>query len=249
MSARLREGYRALVLGATGALGEAFAHALAQDPRCAQVVSVGRTGTTLDTGSTPVGSLPTWDLKDEASLVALAAALTGPFHLVIDATGALTLDGRGPEKRLADVDAQGLANSLLVNAIGPVLLLRHISPLLARGERVVWAKLSARVGSIQDNHKGGWYSYRMAKAALNQGLQTAAIELARQQASPSLELRAIQPIIELHHRRGDLDAAHELVRTVVDKFPADSSGRDLDRARAALEGRADLRPTLRFSTT
>jgi NAD(P)-dependent dehydrogenase (short-subunit alcohol dehydrogenase family) len=191
MSARLREGYRALVLGATGALGEAFAHALAQDPRCAQVVPVGRTGTTLDTGSTPVGSVPAWDLKDEASLVALAAALTGPFHLVIDATGALTLDGRGPEKRLADVDAQGLANSLLVNAIGPVLLLRHLSPLLARGERVVWAKLSARVGSIQDNHKGGWYSYRMAKAALNQGLQTAAIELARQR--PEMVVAAMQP--------------------------------------------------------
>ena len=191
MSARLREGYRALVLGATGALGQAFVYSLGQDPRCAQVVPVGRTGISLDKGNTPVGSLPAWDLKDEASLVALAAALTGPFHLVIDATGALTLDGRGPEKRLADVDAQGLANSLLVNAIGPVLLLRHISPLLARGERVVWAKLSARVGSIQDNHKGGWYSYRMAKAALNQGLQTAAIELARQR--PAMVVAAMQP--------------------------------------------------------
>ena len=191
MSARLREGYRALVLGATGALGQAFVYSLGQDPRCAQVVPVGRTGISLDKGNTPVGSLPAWDLKDEASLEALAAALTGPFHLVIDATGALTLDGRGPEKRLADVDAQGLANSLLVNAIGPVLLLRHLSPLLARGERVVWAKLSARVGSIQDNHKGGWYSYRMAKAALNQGLQTAAIELARQR--PEMVVAAMQP--------------------------------------------------------
>ena len=191
MSARLRDGYRALVIGATGALGQAFAHALGQDPRCSQVVPVGRKGATLDTGSTPVGSLPAWDLKDEASLAALAAALTGPFHLVIDATGALTLDGRGPEKRLADVDAKGLANSLLVNAIGPVLLLRHLSPLLARSERVVWAKLSARVGSIQDNHKGGWYSYRMAKAALNQGLQTAAIELARQR--PEMVVAAMQP--------------------------------------------------------
>ena len=191
MSARLREGYRALVLGATGALGQAFVYSLGQDPRCAQVVPVGRTGISLDKGNTPVGSLPAWDLKDEASLEALAAALTGPFHLVIDATGALTLDGRGPEKRLADVDAQGLANSLLVNAIGPVLLLRHISPLLARGERVMWAKLSARVGSIQDNHKGGWYSYRMAKAALNQGLQTAAIELARQR--PEMVVAAMQP--------------------------------------------------------
>jgi NAD(P)-dependent dehydrogenase (short-subunit alcohol dehydrogenase family) len=78
-----------------------------------------------------------------------------------------------------------------VNAIGPLLLLRHLSPLLARGERAVWAKLSARVGSIEDNRKGGWYGYRMAKAALNQGLQTAAIELARQR--PDLVVAALQP--------------------------------------------------------
>jgi NAD(P)-dependent dehydrogenase (short-subunit alcohol dehydrogenase family) len=63
--------------------------------------------------------------------------------------------------------------------------------LLARGERAVWGKLSARVGSIEDNRKGGWYSYRMAKAALNQGLQTAAIELARQR--PALVVAALQP--------------------------------------------------------
>lgn len=191
MNARLRDGYRALVVGATGALGQAFAHALAHDPRCAEVVPLGRTGTSAAAGNPTGTALPAWDLKDEVSLAALAHALTGSFHLVIDATGALTLDGRGPEKRLADLDAHGLANSLHVNAIGPLLLLRHLSPLLARGERAVWAKLSARVGSIEDNRKGGWYSYRMAKAALNQGLQTAAIELSRQR--PALIVAAMQP--------------------------------------------------------
>jgi NAD(P)-dependent dehydrogenase (short-subunit alcohol dehydrogenase family) len=191
VSSRLCHGYRALVLGATGALGHAFVDALAQDPRCAQVVPVGRTGCTVDTASARFVPLPAWDLRNEASLVELAARLTGPFHLVIDATGALTLDGRGPEKRLVDIDANGLANSVQINAIGPLLLLRCMSPLLARGERVVWAKLSARVGSIEDNRKGGWYSYRMAKAALNQGLQTAAIELARQR--PQLVVAAMQP--------------------------------------------------------
>jgi NAD(P)-dependent dehydrogenase (short-subunit alcohol dehydrogenase family) len=176
---RLREGYRALVIGASGAIGKAFCDALRDDRRCAEVVAVSR-----------VSPQP-WDLRDEASMAALSNAVTGPFHLVVDATGALTLAGRGPEKRLAEVDTGGLAASLHVNAIGPVLLLRHIGPLLARGERAVWAKLSARVGSIEDNRKGGWYSYRMAKAALNQGLQTAAIELARQR--PELIVAALQP--------------------------------------------------------
>jgi NAD(P)-dependent dehydrogenase (short-subunit alcohol dehydrogenase family) len=175
----MRDGYRALVIGSTGAIGQAFCQALQNDARCAEVVPLSRTH-----------SQP-WDLRDAASLAALPSALSGPFHLVVDATGALTLDGRGPEKRLADVDADGLATCLQVNAIGPLLMLRHLSPLLARGERVVWAKLSARVGSIEDNHKGGWYSYRMAKAALNQGLQTAAIELARQR--PELVVAALQP--------------------------------------------------------
>ena len=110
---------------------------------------------------------------------------------MLDATGALQIDGHGPEKNLQALQAEPLLASLQVNAVGPALLLRHLSPLLARGERVIWGKLSARVGSIEDNHKGGWYGYRAAKAALNQLLQTAAIELARQR--PLAVVAALQP--------------------------------------------------------
>ena len=175
----LREGYRALVIGARGSLGQAFVQALRTDPRCSEVQPIWR-GEPID-----------WDLGDEASLAALAAQVQGPLHLVVDATGALTLDGQGPEKRLQELDAQRLLRNLQVNAVGPALLLRHLSPLLARGERVIWAKLSARVGSIEDNHKGGWYGYRAAKAALNQLLQTAAIEISRQR--PLAVVAALQP--------------------------------------------------------
>ncbi|MGI4795784.1 MAG: SDR family NAD(P)-dependent oxidoreductase, partial [Janthinobacterium lividum] len=49
----------------------------------------------------------------------------------------------------------------------------------ARDERAVFATLSARVGSISDNRLGGWYAYRASKAALNQLVRTAAIELAQ----------------------------------------------------------------------
>ena len=181
----LPQDYRALVIGASGGIGQAFVQALRADPRCAHVLAFSR-GQPID-----------WDLCDEASLAALAARVQGqvegrgPLHLVVDATGALTLGGHGPEKRLQELDAQRLLRCLQVNAVGPALLLRHLSPLLARGERVIWAKLSARVGSIEDNHKGGWYGYRAAKAALNQLLQTAAIELARQR--PLAVVAALQP--------------------------------------------------------
>jgi NAD(P)-dependent dehydrogenase (short-subunit alcohol dehydrogenase family) len=171
------------VLGASGAIGQAFVQALRTDPGCASVVAVSR------------GEPLRWDLRDPPSLEALSehlrGALEGPLHLVIDATGALRIDGRGPEKRLQELDADALMASLQVNAVGPALLLRHLSPLLARDERVIWAKLSARVGSIEDNRKGGWYGYRAAKAALNQLLQTAAIEVARQR--PQAVVAALQP--------------------------------------------------------
>ncbi len=43
----------------------------------------------------------------------------------------------------------------------------------------MFAALSARVGSIEDNRLGGWYAYRASKAALNQILRTLSIEVAR----------------------------------------------------------------------
>ena len=116
---------------------------------------------------------------------------SGLFHWIIDATGALTIDGVGPEKRIDALNAQHLLKQFEINAVGPALLMKHFSPLLTTNERAVYATLSARVGSIQDNHKGGWYGYRAAKAARNMLLQTAAIELARQR--PLAVFAALQP--------------------------------------------------------
>ena len=177
----LPEGYRALVIGASGAIGSALLQRLQSDSRCAAVLGVSRQST------------PGLDLLSEASIAACAQALAaqGPFHLVLDATGALTLNGRGPEKRLDELDAAHLLAALQLNAVGPGLLLKHFVPLLASGERVIWGKLSARVGSIEDNRKGGWYGYRAAKAALNMLLQTAAIEVARRK--PLAVVAALQP--------------------------------------------------------
>jgi NAD(P)-dependent dehydrogenase (short-subunit alcohol dehydrogenase family) len=181
MMRSLPEGYRALVVGATGAIGAALLQQLQADPRCAAVVGVSRQ------------SSPGLDLLSEPSIQACAQALAGqgPFHLVLDATGALTVNGRGPEKRLDELDASHLLAALHLNAVGPGLLLKHFAPLLATGQRVIWGKLSARVGSIEDNRKGGWYGYRAAKAALNMLLQTSAIEIARRR--PLAVVVALQP--------------------------------------------------------
>ena len=175
----LGTSYRALVLGASGALGSAFVEALQGDAACAEVVGLSR------------NSQPAFHLEDEASMAAAVASLRGTFHLIIDATGSLTLDGQGPEKHMGALNAAQLARAFEVNTIGPALLLKHFMPLLAIEQRSIYAKLSARVGSISDNRKGGWYGYRAAKAALNMVLQTAAIEAARKR--PQLVVAAMQP--------------------------------------------------------
>jgi len=178
---RLPEAYRAVVLGASGAIGSALVAALQADARCAQVLAYSRS------------SDPGFELENEASMAACAvhAASHGPLHLVLNATGALYIDGQGPEKRLGALDPQRLARAFAVNAIGPALLLKHFVPLLAQDAPVIFATLSARVGSIEDNRTGGWYGYRASKAALNMLLQTAAIEAAR--TRPLAVFAALQP--------------------------------------------------------
>ncbi len=168
---------RTLVIGAGGGIGAAFVAALAGT----EVVEIGR------------ATVPAIELTDEASIASAAEALRqgGPFGRIIDATGALTINGRGPEKRLVDLDAATMARAFAVNAIGPALLIKHFSDLLPRTGRAVFAVLSARVGSIRDNRLGGWYSYRASKAALNQIVRTAAVEIARRR--PEALLLALHP--------------------------------------------------------
>jgi len=110
----LGSSYRALVIGSTGTIGEAFVQALQQDPHCAGVATLSRS------------SHPGFSLESESSMAEAAASLQGcsPFDLIIDATGALTIDGQGPEKHIGALNAERLKRAYEVNAIGPALLLK-----------------------------------------------------------------------------------------------------------------------------
>jgi NAD(P)-dependent dehydrogenase (short-subunit alcohol dehydrogenase family) len=167
---------KALVIGDTGGIGAAVASALRD--RGAEVAGLARSRDGID-------------LADEASIARAAAGLRGPFHLIFDATGALEIDGRGPEKSILAIDPSVMAAQFRVNAIGPALLLKHLHPLLPLTGRAAFATLSARIGSIGDNRLGGWISHRAAKSALNQILRTAAIEIARKR--PEAIVVALHP--------------------------------------------------------
>ena len=155
---------KSLIIGATGGIGAALVAEL--KTRGHDVTGLSRSRDGLD-------------LTEEASIMRVLGALEPSYDTIIVATGALELDGRGPEKSLRSLEANALTAQFRLNAIGPALVLKHALRLLPRDRPARFAVLSARVGSISDNALGGWYSYRAAKAALNQLIHTAAIEIAR----------------------------------------------------------------------
>ncbi|MBS8262636.1 SDR family NAD(P)-dependent oxidoreductase [Roseibium polysiphoniae] len=160
----------AVVIGSSGGIGNALLQTLTREGGYDRVIGLSRS------------SDPSIELTDAGTIEAAAGWLgqqAGEPCLVIDATGALTLDGHRPEKSWRDLDPAAMARSYAINAIGPALIMKSFLPLLSRDQRSVFATLSARVGSISDNHLGGWYSYRAAKAGLNQIVRSASIELAR----------------------------------------------------------------------
>ena len=155
---------RALVIGASGGIGGAVAHALTG--KGYDVTALSRSHDGLD-------------VTDPDSIAEVLGRLNGTFDLVLIAVGILAPPLGHPEKSLSAISASAMSTVFAVNSIGPALILQQLPRLLPKDRRAVVATLSARVGSIGDNRIGGWYSYRASKAALNQIVRGAAIELGR----------------------------------------------------------------------
>ncbi|KAI9126585.1 hypothetical protein K1719_002181 [Acacia pycnantha] len=130
------------------------------------------------------------DVTVESSIEATARDIKetyGHLNLLINASGILSIpEVLHPETTLSKVEKSSLMLAYEVNAVGPILVIKHMWPLLKVGggfgtERsvAVVASLSARVGSIGDNRLGGWHSYRSSKSALNQLTKTISVEFAR----------------------------------------------------------------------
>ena len=163
-----------VVVGASGGLGRAFVEALLARGD-GPVYALARSG-----AEPPAGALPLrLDLTDEASIAAAVDAIAEPVSLAIVATGRLHGEGVAPERGYSALDAATLARSFEVNTIGPALVAKRLLPRLPKDRRAVFAVLSARVGSIEDNRLGGWYGYRASKAALNMLVRSLAVELSR----------------------------------------------------------------------
>ncbi|WP_103334435.1 SDR family NAD(P)-dependent oxidoreductase [Pseudotabrizicola formosa] len=205
---------RTLIIGSSGGIGSALLAACGPE-----AVGLSR----RDHG---------FDLTDEASIARGLAALDGSFDRIVVASGALELNGAAPERALRSLDPAAMAAQFALNAIGPALVLRHALRLMPKDRPSRFAALSARVGSIGDNRLGGWYSYRAAKAALNQLIHTAAIEVAR--SHPQAVVVCLHPgtvatpltlkYVGSHATVAPPAAAQNLLRVLDGLTPADSGG-------------------------
>jgi len=217
----------AVVIGASGGIGSAIAARLDEDGAYERVVRLSRSST------------PPLDLMAEKSIAEAAryCAGQGGVRLVIDATGFLHDEDAMPEKSLRDLDADRLARNFALNAIGPALLMKHFLPILQRDGRATFATLSAKVGSIGDNRLGGWYGYRASKAALNQLVRTAAIELARTHRQAlcvavhpgTVDTELSAPFAKAGLALQTPQAAAVAIVAMLDSLPGDANGGFFDR--------------------
>ena len=168
------------VIGASGGIGTAFVQHLLKNGSVETLHCLSRSKTTTFKDDRTVDHILDYEKPETISSATAQIKEGPPLNLIIVATGLLHDEsGFSPEKSLRQLDAESLARSYQINAIGPALVAQSFLPLLNKEEKSVFAALSARVGSISDNNIGGWYGYRAAKSGLNQLLRTASIEHAR----------------------------------------------------------------------
>lgn len=164
----------ALIIGSGGGLGAALLTQLESDASYTQAIGLSRST------EVSVDYLDESSIAEAAESIATLCATSGrELRLLVVATGFLHGDAGQPERSFTQLDTAYLSHVFQINTLGPALVMKHFLPLLPKTGRCVAGFISAKVGSIGDNALGGWYGYRASKAALNQLVKTASIELTR----------------------------------------------------------------------
>lgn len=211
----------ALVTGAAGGIGYELVRQLAA--RGAAVIAVCRKpGAELPL--LPVRVEADIDIATDTGCAALATRVAGvQLDLLIHNAGVLF------DESLDALEEEAVANirrQFEVNALAPLRLTAKLAPQLVRGGKL--ALITSRMGSMADNTSGGYYGYRMSKAAMNAAGRSLAHDLApRGVAVVMLHPGFVQT--PMTGGRGDVDpatAARGLIARIDELTPA-SSGRFL----------------------
>lgn len=185
-----------IVFGGTGGIGSALIRLVVETYPDAAVFATWHSSPPAD----ELGA--TWaqvDLRVEESIRSYASQFDEVFW-IINAAGVLHEPAQIPEKSLQQVDPEFFMRNVQLNALSTLLIAKHFTRQFKRafgsasaiGElSAQFATVSAKVGSIEDNRLGGWYSYRCSKAALNMAIKNISIEWSR--TLPSVCVSALHP--------------------------------------------------------
>lgn len=168
-----------LILGASGGIGRAMTQHILAHTDATVFATYHRALLDMQHSRLRWYALDVTKEDDYGALMTSLSAEVESLDWVINCVGVLSLDEGTPEKSVKAVTASSLMTSIQVNTVPTLLLAKYALPLLRRANAPRFATISARVGSIEDNQLGGWYSYRCSKAALNMALKNISIEWGR----------------------------------------------------------------------
>ena len=160
------------IFGCSGAIGKALCIEYINKPNIDNIIAYSRSGEEFENNQ--IKSIKV-DYCNEQSLAEAASSLQIKLDIIIVAIGALD----NPEKSIRDLSTKKFLDMFNANTIPTALIAKYYLPCLYRDRITKFASISARVGSIQDNELGGWYSYRASKSALNMILKGLSIEQQR----------------------------------------------------------------------
>jgi len=182
-----------ILFGASSAIAQAYIDHLQKTGSQAEIICISRAEAFQNNHSKPNISHYQSDyssdcLKQIVDTISNNKSSPRELSQVVIFNGILHNTDFTPEKKLEEINVEQFSHTMHTNALVPITCLMSVLPLLNHQSRCTITALSARVGSINDNKLGGWYSYRASKAALNMLFKTAAIELARRAKNTRLIL-------------------------------------------------------------
>lgn len=158
------------------------------------------------------------DVGSDSLVDRLQSALEGvKIDLLINNAGIL----RG--EALGSINYETVEEQLLINAVGPLRVTEALLPQLKPGAKV--ALITSRMGSITDNTTGGYYGYRMSKAALN----AAGMSLARDLKPRKIAVAILHPgyvQTDMVNHGGDISAEEAAGRLAarIERLDLDNTG-------------------------
>lgn len=175
-----------LILGASGGIGKALVEELLERYPYVNIFATYRDGLSHVESLSGIDSKRvSWfrcDFLKETDIQSLSEfvfSAGSQLHLVINAVGLLHTEKHQPEKSIKQVESDYFIENIRTNTLPTLLLAKMFQLHVRQTKDLVFAIVSAKVGSIEDNRLGGWTSYRCSKAALNMAIKNISLEWKR----------------------------------------------------------------------